>query len=631
MTTLDGNAQTFTTDDLLICDADDRPIGVAGVMGGLDTEITDDTTTVALEIAWFQPLGVLHTAARLGLRSEASARFERGVDPYGIVRAIARFAELLRRDLSRSGGARGRHRHARRCPPAARAVDGCADHPGQPDPRHGPALPTICPPLLDPIGFTVVRRRRHASVALPSWRPDSEAEIDVVEEVARHYGYERIGKTVPKSTVHGRLSATQHRRRQLRDVLLGLGISEAMPNPFLAPDTLAKAGLDSAALTISNPLVAEESVLRTSLRPGLLQAIAFNESHRRPGVALFEIGHVYPPGDGELPDEYEALGVVLAGRDAPAAIEVWREVSNALGVGARVDQGRVPAGLHATRSATLSLGNDPIGAVGEIDPVVLDRFDVSERVAVFELNLDRVLTKPPKAVLWKATSRMPSSDLDLAFVLPDDVPAEKLDRAIRQGAGALLVDLDLFDVYRGEGVGDGRRSLAYRLRLQPTDRNLTDADIAAVRERCVAAASSWARNYAVEMPGERDLASMLRSLTVERRPGVFVYVSVERPSAELVAKAAAVVEEAEGITLVLPADAARDAGLTPVYEAAWLTLAVHSSLDAIGLTAAVSDALATAGIPCNVIAGAFHDHLLVPAARADEATNCLLQMKRRAI
>ena len=107
-------------------------------------------------------------------------------------------------------------------------------------------------------------------VALPSWRPDSEAEIDVVEEVARHYGYERIGKTVPKSIVHGRLSATQHRRRQLRDVLLGLGISEAMPNPFLAPDTLAKAGLDSAALTISNPLVAEESVLRTSLRPGLL-------------------------------------------------------------------------------------------------------------------------------------------------------------------------------------------------------------------------------------------------------------------------------------------------------------------------------------------------------------------------
>jgi phenylalanyl-tRNA synthetase beta chain len=488
MTTLDGNVQTFTVEDLLICDADDQPIGVAGVMGGLDTEITDATSTVALEIAWFQPLGVMQTAARLGLRSEASARFERGVDPYGIVRAIARFAELLHET----------------CPDLV-VHSGVADVRGDalPAPERfaevritqvnrilGTALRADeLPPLLDPIGYTVSGDGDTRRVALPSWRPDSEAEIDVVEEVARHYGYERIGKTVPKSIVHGRLSATQHRRRQLRDVLLGLGISEAMPNPFLAPDTLAKAGLDSTALTISNPLVAEESVLRTSLRPGLLYAIAFNESHRRTGVSLFEIGHVYPPGKGELPDEYEALCVVLAGRAAPDAMAVWREVSSALGVGARVDQGRVPPGLHPTRSATLSLGKDPIGAVGEIDPTVLAQFDVSERVAVVELDLDQVLAKPPKPALWKATSRMPSSHLDPAFALPDDVPAEKLERAIRQGAGALLVDLDLFDVYRGEGLGDGRRSLAFRLRLQPTDRNLTDADIAAVRERCAAAAA----------------------------------------------------------------------------------------------------------------------------------------------
>ncbi|HWM22348.1 MAG TPA: phenylalanine--tRNA ligase subunit beta [Ilumatobacteraceae bacterium] len=488
MTTLDGDEQTLTPDDLLICDGDDRPIGIAGVMGGLDTEITDDTSTVALEIAWFTPLGVMQTAGRLGLRSEASARFERGVDPYGIVRAIARFAELLREtcpDLVVHAGVTDVRGEA--LPPPERFTDVRIS---QVNRILGTALTADeLPGLLDPIGFTVSGDGDTRRVALPSWRPDSEAEIDVVEEVARHYGYDRIGKTVPKSIVHGRLSAIQIRRRQLRDVLLGLGISEAMPNPFLGPDTLARAGLDSTALTISNPLVAEESVLRTSLRPGLLQAIAFNESHRRTGVALFEIGHVYPPGDGELPDEYEALCVVLAGQSAPDAMAVWREVSSALGVGARVDQGRVPPGLHPTRSATLSLGKDPIGAVGEIDPAVLGRFDVSERVAVLELDLDQVLAKPPKPALWKATSRLPSSDLDLAFTLPDDVPAEKLERAIRQGAGALLVDLDLFDVYRGEGVGTGRRSLAYRLRLQPTDRNLTDADIAGVRERCVAAAT----------------------------------------------------------------------------------------------------------------------------------------------
>ena len=325
------------------------------------------------------------------------------------------------------------------------------------------------------------------SVVLPTWRPDSEAEVDVIEEVARHYGYANLGKAVPRSTTHGGLTVHQHRRRLLRQVLLGLGISEAMPNPFLAPDTLAKAGLDGPTISITNPLVVEESVLRTSLRPGLLESIAFNESHRRPGVRLFEIGHVYPPGSGDLPDEYEALCVVLAGHDATAAMAVWREVSSALGVGARIDQGRVPAGLHATRSAVLQAGKEPTGAVGEVDPAVLERFEVAERVAILELNLDEVLRREPKPTQWKPVSRMPSSDLDLAFVLPEDVPAEKLEKAIRQGAGKLLDDIRLFDVFRGESLGSDRRSLAYRLRLQAADRNLTDGDIADVRRSVVAA------------------------------------------------------------------------------------------------------------------------------------------------
>jgi len=289
--------------------------------------------------------------------------------------------------------------------------------------------------------------------------------------------------------VHGGLTVRQQRRRQLRQVLLGLGISEAMPNPFLAPGTQAKAGIDASVITITNPLVEEESVLRTSLRPGLLSALAFNESHRRFGARLFEIGHVYPPGKGELPDEYEALCVVLAGEEAPAAMAVWREISAALGVGARVDQGRVPAGLHATRSATLQSGKDPIGAVGEVDPSVLERFGVAERVAIVELDLDQVLGREPKPAAWKAVSRHPSSDLDLAFVVPDDVPAERLEKAIRQGAGALLVDVELFDVFRSSALGDGRRSLGYRLRLQAADRNLTDADVADVRRAAVTAAT----------------------------------------------------------------------------------------------------------------------------------------------
>jgi len=240
------------------------------------------------------------------------------------------------------------------------------------------------------------------------------------------------------------------------------------------------------ALRIVNSLVAEESILRTTLRPGLLKAVAFNESHRRPGVELFEIGHVYPPGETELPDEFEQLAVVLAGRDATAAMEVWRELSTAMGFGARVDQSKPPAGLHPTRSATLSLGRDTIGVVGEVHPDVLDAFDVTERVAILELDLSALLASDAKVAVWKPTSRFPSSDLDLAFATPDSVTAEKVEKAIKQAAGSLLVDLALFDVYRGAGLPPDSRSLAYRLRLQALDRTLADAELTELRSKVVA-------------------------------------------------------------------------------------------------------------------------------------------------
>jgi phenylalanyl-tRNA synthetase beta chain len=488
MTTLDGVERRFTASDLLICDAHDRPIGVGGVMGGLDTEITDATATVVLEAAWFEPGSVMQTATRLGMRSEASARYERGCDPYVIDVAIARFAELL----------------AETCPELVVHAGG--------DDARGPGLPPRqrstelrirqvnrilgtqldageLPTLLDPIGYTVSGGGDVRTVELPSWRPDSVEEIDVIEEVGRQYGYERVGKAVPRSTVHGGLSVRQQRRRLLRQVLLGLGISEAMPNPFLAPGVQSRAGIEGPAIRITNPLVDDESELRTSLRPGLLRAIAFNESHRRFGARLFEIGHVYPPGTHELPDEREMLCVVLAGEEAPAAMAVWREVAAALGIGARLDQDRVPGGLHATRSATLQAGRHPTGAVGEVDPAVLERFDVSERVAILELDLDDVLARQPKPAVWSAVSRYPSSDLDLAFVVPDGVTAERVEKAIRQAAGALVVSIELFDVFRAPALGADRRSLAYRLRLQARDRNLTDADIAEVRREAVAAAA----------------------------------------------------------------------------------------------------------------------------------------------
>ena len=483
MVTLDGVERTFTSEDLLICDATDTPIGVGGIMGGLDSEISDTTTTIALEIAWFEPIGVAKSAGRLGLRSEASVRFDRGVDPLGMPVAIARFVELLRLT----------------CPDLA-VHDGMVDARSDQLPIAavievrvakvnallGTSLSSdqICD-LISGLGFGSTGTDT-LQVTVPSWRPDCTGEVDITEEVARQYGYGNVGKTVPKSAMHGRLSPVQARRRRLREVLLGLGLNEAMPNPFLADDDLVRAGLSGPALRIVNSLVAEESVLRTTLRPGLLKAVAFNESHRRRQASLFEIGHAYPPGDGELPAEYEELAVVLAGRDAMAAMAVWRELVATMGFGARVDQSHPPAGLHPTRSATLSVGRDAIGAVGEVHPDVLDAYGIDERVAVLELNLSVLLANDAKVPVWRPTSRFPSSDLDLAFTTPDSVIAEKVDKAIKQAAGALLVDVALFDVYRGPGLPPDSRSLAYRLRLQALDHTLSDTELTEIRNKVVA-------------------------------------------------------------------------------------------------------------------------------------------------
>lgn len=488
--TLDGVERRLESRDLLICDAADRPVGIAGIMGGRDSEISETTTVVALEVAWFEPTGIGTSAAHLGLRSEASARFERGVDPFGCDTAVARFAELLRHTCPNlvvhegMSDARGLS-----CPPEHRST-----------PVRLAQIPRVLGvtldadavrDLLDPIGFTSHQVSQDVlEVDLPSWRPDCDAEIDVIEELARHHGYDRIGREVPKSTVHGTLSPVQQRRRLVRQVLLGWGITEAMPSPFLGPGDLSRAGLDQPVIKVANPLVAEHSALRPTLRPGLLTAVAYNASHRRHDAALFEIGHVYPPGGEPLPDEREMLGVLLAGREAPAAVALWRELSSALGVGARLEQDRVPQGLHPTRSASLTNGRQVVGVVGEVHPDVLDAYGIAQRVAVVELDLTVLLARVPQPAVAKPVSRFPSSDIDLAFVVAEAVPAERLDKAIRQAAAKLLVDLALFDVYRGPGVPEAARSVAFRLRLQAPDRTLTDTEVAEIRTRCIDAVAA---------------------------------------------------------------------------------------------------------------------------------------------
>lgn len=488
ITTLDGQRRTLSGEDLLICHGeDDSVVGLAGVMGDLHSEITSATETLLLESAWFSPDPIRFSALRHGLRTEASIRFERGTDPFGWSLCAQRFVAILRHSSPSA------ILHDAATVVTGRSCPGTRTQPlrtAQVVRTLGPAAQGLDhAAILDRIGFRSQASADGLQVTIPTWRPDCLDEIDLIEEIARHHGYSRLGKSQLLSPVHGTLSSFQARRRLLRRVLVGMGLDEAMPSPFLAPGELDAVGLNEGdALELENPLTSEESVLRTSLRPGVLKSLAYNLSHRARHVGLWEIGHVYPRSAGSLPDETEHLCVVVAGAGVEASIAQWNAISDALSLGAQIDQGRIPAGLHPTRSASLARGKIIVGAVGEVDPVVLDRLGIAGRVSILELNLSSLLLDEPRPPQAKAVNRQPTSDVDMAFVVPDEVAANVLQRALRQAAGVRLVGLDLFDVYRGEGVERGSRSLAFRLRLQERDGSVTDEVIANVIESCRKAA-----------------------------------------------------------------------------------------------------------------------------------------------
>lgn len=486
--TLDDVERTLTAGDGVIADRDDQAIGIAGVMGGASTEISADTTAVLLEMAWWDPMSIARSSARLGLRSEASMRFERGADRDVVELAARRFAELL-------------------APSGATLAPGCVDERGRlPDDgpvrvRTGRVNALLGTTLtgadireqLEPIGFTFTEVADGADavqqVVVPSFRPDTTTETDIVEEVARHYSYSRLPRSVPSGVRTGQLTERQAERRFVRQTMVGLGLDEAMPMPFLSPDDLERAGLDPRSVTLTNPLDAAESVLRTSLRPGLLKAVAYNGSHRHADARLFEIGKIFrrPPAGQQLPDEREHLGVVLGGDDAVGAVESWHVLVDALAVpDTRLEQVPV-AGLHPTRCAEILVGDQLVGAVGEVDPAVLAAYGISGRVGWLEVDLDTLLDLPHGERAYRPISRYPSSDIDLAFEVDESEPAAAIERTIAAAAGPLLVDLRLFDVYRGAGLPDHHRSLAYTLRLQAADRTLADTDIAEVRTTVIAA------------------------------------------------------------------------------------------------------------------------------------------------
>jgi phenylalanyl-tRNA synthetase beta chain len=529
-----GRSLGDTGEDCLICDAEGTPVGIAGIMGGASSEIAETTTEVLLEAAYFTPMAIARTSKRLGLRTEASARFERGVDPWVIEPSVRRFCQLLAESV-----------------PGLTVADGMLDvRADVPEPFVVPVPiarvhrqigvelgPAEIARLIEPIGFTVLETGLDAgegvlTIQVPTNRPDVRPEPygidDIIEEIARTFGYSKVPRRVPTWPQPGRLTALQRSRREVKDVLRGLGASEGWTDTFVSATAHDDVDLVGPAVRVTNPLDAEKPFLRRSLLPGLLGALAYNAGRRQPDVRLFEAGVVFShPGAGkarvversgaggteraELPGERELLSAVFAREedDARSAVAAWHVLAEALHLdGVRLvppSDGTPPLpGLHPTRSAHLmaragSLNEVTIGSVGEIDPAVAARFDLTRtaaggnaprRVGWLEVDLGLLFDEaqvPRRITVGGAVSRFPSSDIDLAFVVDDRHPADAVADALRIAGGELLESVHLFDVYRGEGIAEGARSLAYRLRFCAPDRTLTDEEVGGLRATCIAA------------------------------------------------------------------------------------------------------------------------------------------------
>ena len=503
--TLDGVARDLSSEDCVIADEEGAPVGVGGIMGGQSAEISSGTRTVLLEMANFDPRAIAATGKRLGLLSEARVRFERGVDPELPGRAIDRFVELLGPEARR-----GETLDIRSTPPSRLTV---RLRPERVNLLLGTSLTAQrCAALLEPIGFgAVAGEGAGLDVTIPSWRPDCEREVDVIEEVARLYGYDKIARTLPaRPGGWGGLSGYQQGRRRARQVLLGAGASEAWTYSFCSPADLERAGLAaSLALEVENPLDQAQGLLRPSLLPGLLGALQFNRERQAGALCLFELGNVFRrpvPADPEgrpVPAvvEQEQLGLVAMGErvDAMYAVQVWEVLAAGLrleaacfappGPGELDPSLRAWDCLHPGRRTVVWLGSQPVGVLGELAPEATARFGLAGRVAVVLADLGRLLGRASRGGQAAAVSRYPAADLDLAFSVGDGQLASDVSSTIKDAAGDLLESLALFDIWRDSSLGEGRRSLAFRLRLRAGDRTLTDHEVAGVRDAVVAAVS----------------------------------------------------------------------------------------------------------------------------------------------
>ena len=493
ITTLDGVTRTLSPEMLVIADAE-KPIAVAGVMGGEYSGIMEDTNTVVFESAYFEPVQVRRTAKKLGMRTDASARYEKGLDPEGCLRTLERAFELV--ELLGAGE------------PVRTHID--LDY----NEKQRNRIPFDPEWINKFLGTNISREEMCDTMKMleievdgdtcisPSFRIDLERPADLAEEVARIYGYNNIPSTVIKGVANASLTPKQKFRRTLENATVAVGCYGILTYSFISPKYFDKIALpaDSSlrkTVVISNPLGEDTSVMRTTTLPSMLETLSLNYKNRNAAVALYEIGKEYlPTAPDKLPEEPDRLTIGMYGDDADfftlkGMVETILETAGLHDCTYKACGENTPFGetcaLHPGRSAVIYAGETPIGYLGEVHPTVQKNYDIGTRTYVAKLLIDEMQPLAQTEITYQPLPKFPAITRDLSLVCADKVPVGDLQAAMKNAVGNILEQITLFDVYKGEQIAAGMKSVSFSIRMRSHEGTLTDEQADAAMKRVLKA------------------------------------------------------------------------------------------------------------------------------------------------
>jgi phenylalanyl-tRNA synthetase beta chain len=492
MVTLDEAERTLEDEDLLICDGD-KPIAIAGVMGGQDTGVTESTQSILIESAYFNPSGIRRTSKRLKLSSESSYRFERGVDPNMGPQALQAAASLT---MELAGG---------------KKVSGLIDcYPKPITPLTVPYRPArfnrlmgfdVSPSdtrrILEGLGASVTGSDENLAVSVPTWRPDIEREVDLIEEVARIRGLSEVPSILPRIRCKVPNRLEYESVKSAKELLAGLGLEEAITYSFVPNDLLQAVGMDKRVVHIANPLNAQRTAMRTTLIAGLLESLKRANSRFLQGIAQFEVAKTFHDQGTELPKETICASGILSGPvknwigekersfdfyDVKGLVETFIQEYAGTKPELRENNG-VPC-LHPRRACSVFIEGQEVGFFGELHPTLLDSQKLPAGALAFELIIDKILAAR-KTPAVNPMSDYPPMGRDVALLIDEKQDAGPVRDALQNHCGPLAKEVSVFDIYRGEGIPSGHKSIAYSIIYQSDERTLTDDEVDKIHQTAV--------------------------------------------------------------------------------------------------------------------------------------------------